>query len=77
MQPNTVYSQYLAQYGVLLHALKELPFQNYYDDNAFSQNDEEAMCAFLTYFFMAGYQYRQAYAVIQKVVSIIIVVILQ
>lgn len=27
------------------------------------------MCAFLTYFFMAGYQYRQAYAVIQKVVS--------
>ena len=33
------------------------------------QNDEEGMCGFLTYFIMSGYQFKQAQAVLQKMVG--------
>lgn len=34
-----------------------------------TQGDEKGLCAFLTYFIMAGYQFKQAQAVIMRVVS--------
>lgn len=33
------------------------------------QGDVEGMCAFLAYFIMSGFQFRQAHAVVQKIVS--------
>ena len=44
-----------------LGALVHLPF--------LLQDDEMGTCAFMAYFFMAGYQFRQAQAVVKKLVS--------
>ena len=65
-----MYVHYLISYKRLIevHSTMHLLDLNDYDVSMTLQADEQGVCAFLAYFIMAGYQFRQAQAVLDKLV---------